>query len=301
ETMEENSYSLCVQDVAYLLQNRYAMITGGKTLDGFPIITFPDSSVEFLSLSEDEYRRLVLYLTSVPSMQDADRGFVLVIDRRNDKWSAVKTVLLKIAGFFPALIQVVFVLRPAGFLQKAISGVSNKFFKEEFKFKAVEKFSKNTSEVSVTLQAMITQWQASVLPNDPSSTSALIEEHGRDHHDLKEDIHSAIRHGETLLSCIRRPSEVDASLDLCPDKLINVAAVQNVLSSCMDKLCAMPSSGDSLMQVQEVLKDVEDFEENVQVEIARMEDVQQRGKCLIEENHYAVDSISPKCMELEKM
>jgi len=29
----------------------------------------------------------------------------------------------------------VFVLRPAGFLQKAISGVSNKFFKEEFKFK----------------------------------------------------------------------------------------------------------------------------------------------------------------------
>ncbi|XP_054708751.1 LOW QUALITY PROTEIN: guanine nucleotide exchange factor DBS-like [Uloborus diversus] len=381
ETMEENSYSLCVQDVAYLLQNRYAIITGGKTLDGFPIITFPDSSVEFLSLSEDEYRRLVLYLTSVPSMQDADRGFVLVIDRRNDKWSAVKTVLLKIAGFFPALIQVVFVLRPAGFLQKAISGVSNKFFKEEFKFKvvvcstieelhchidisqltsdlggtisydhnewiqqrtAVEKFSKNTSEVSVTLQAMITQWQASVLPNDPSSTSALIEEHGRDHHDLKEDIHSAIRHGETLLSCIRRPSEVDASLDLCPDKLINVAAVerlliqldeteksfdafwvghekklqqclelryfeqdfrevQNVLSSCMDKLCAMPSSGDSLMQVQEVLKDVEDFEENVQVEIARMEDVQQRGKCLIEENHYAVDSISPKCMELEKM
>ncbi|KFM76530.1 hypothetical protein X975_24972, partial [Stegodyphus mimosarum] len=47
--MEENSSLLSVQDVAHLLQSRYAIITGGKTLDGFPIITFPDSSVEFLA------------------------------------------------------------------------------------------------------------------------------------------------------------------------------------------------------------------------------------------------------------
>jgi hypothetical protein len=30
-------------------------------------------------------------------MQEADSGFVLVIDRRNDKWHSVKTVLLKIS------------------------------------------------------------------------------------------------------------------------------------------------------------------------------------------------------------
>ena len=38
-------------------------------------------------------------------------------------------------GFFPGLIHVAYVLRPDGFFQKAISEVSNKFFKEEFKFK----------------------------------------------------------------------------------------------------------------------------------------------------------------------
>lgn len=30
-------------------------------------------------------------------MQEADVGFVLAIDRRNDKWNSVKAVLLKIS------------------------------------------------------------------------------------------------------------------------------------------------------------------------------------------------------------
>lgn len=41
-------------------------------------------------------------------------------------------------GFFPGLIHVAYVLRPAGFLQKAISEVSNKLFKDEFKFKVCD-------------------------------------------------------------------------------------------------------------------------------------------------------------------
>ncbi|XP_015927368.1 guanine nucleotide exchange factor DBS isoform X2 [Parasteatoda tepidariorum] len=381
ETMEENDCSLCVQDVAYLLQNRYAIITGGKSLEGFPIITFPDSSVEFLNLSDDEYKKLMLFLTGVPCMQDADRGFVLIIDRRNDKWSSVKAVLLRIAGFFPALIQLVFVLRPVGFLQKAISGVSNKFFKEEFKFKvivcttveelhsyidisqltddlggsiaydhdswiqqrtAVERFSANTKEISITLQDAIIQWQSSTLPNDVETTTILLEEHSKEQQELKDDIQSAIRHGETLLSCIRRPSEEDASLDLCPDKLINVATVerlliqldetaknfdsfwedhkeklqkclelrhfeqdfkeiQSVLSSCIDKLADMPISADSASQVQEVLRNVEEFDQSAQVELNKAIELKEMGEKLIGDNHYGVDSIAPKCVELEKM
>lgn len=31
------------------------------------------------------------------SLQEADLGFHLIIDRRNDKWNSVKTVLLKIS------------------------------------------------------------------------------------------------------------------------------------------------------------------------------------------------------------
>lgn len=39
-------------------------------------------------------------------MQEADMGFVLIIDRRNDKWSSVKTTLLKISVSFVVFCQI---------------------------------------------------------------------------------------------------------------------------------------------------------------------------------------------------
>ncbi|KAK4316257.1 hypothetical protein Pmani_012565 [Petrolisthes manimaculis] len=136
EVLEEGGCALSVRDVSELLHAQYAIITGGKSREGCPILTFPDRG-NFAQLGDEEYRKLIIYLTSVPSLQDADMGFVLVIDRRNDKWNSVKTVLLKISGFFPGLITVAYVLRPAGFFQKAISEVSNKIFRDEFKFRVV--------------------------------------------------------------------------------------------------------------------------------------------------------------------
>lgn len=61
-----NSEPLGVNDVLDLLQEKYAIISGGKSKEGCPIITFPDNN-NFEMLSDDEYQRLMLYLTSVPS------------------------------------------------------------------------------------------------------------------------------------------------------------------------------------------------------------------------------------------
>ncbi|GLH15336.1 Uncharacterized protein GBIM_19803 [Gryllus bimaculatus] len=233
---------LAVRDVVDLLHAQFAIITGGKSREGCPIITFPDLG-NFCSLGDEEYQRLILYLTSVPSMQEADVGFVLLIDRRNDKWNSVKAVLLKISGFFPGLIHMAYVLRPAGFLQKAISEVSNKLFKEEFKFKvvvcncieelhenidksqltpdlggqitychqewiqqrmALEKFSCNTQEVSAALDSFTQSLQDTEFPNDVDATQELLKSQGSEYDDLKEDILSAARHGENLLNSIRQ-------------------------------------------------------------------------------------------------
>lgn len=46
-------------------------------------------------------------------------------------------VLLVKQEYFPGVVHVVYVIRPAGFFQKAISEVSCKFFKDEFKFRVV--------------------------------------------------------------------------------------------------------------------------------------------------------------------
>ncbi|XP_023310608.1 guanine nucleotide exchange factor DBS isoform X2 [Anoplophora glabripennis] len=236
-----NLEPLGVNDVAELLQHQYAIISGGKSKEGCPIITFPDNN-NFQMISDVDYQRLMMYLTSVPSLQDADLGFHLIIDRRTDRWNSVKTVLLKISVYFPGLIHVVYVLRPASFLQKALSEVSNKLFKDEFKFRMIvlstaeelhkyislkqltpdlggtlqynheewieqrvelEKFSTITQQVSSALDEFTKSIEETELPNNVDSTQQLLNKQTETYSDLKEEILSAAKHGENLLCSIK--------------------------------------------------------------------------------------------------
>ncbi|XP_065166036.1 guanine nucleotide exchange factor DBS-like isoform X2 [Atheta coriaria] len=235
---------LCVDDVADLLHPQFAIITGGRSKDGCPLITFPDQN-NFNLLSEVDYQRLMLYMISVPSLQEADLGFHLIIDRRKDRWNSVKTVLLKISVYFPGLIHVVYVLRPESFFQKAISEVSNKLFKDDFKFRmivlgsaeelheyvditqltpdlggvlqydhigwidqrvALEKFSTRTHEVSNALDDFTKKISETEFPNNVDSTQQLLNTQSIEYSQLKDEIISAAKHGEDLLNNIREKS-----------------------------------------------------------------------------------------------
>ncbi|PNJ78153.1 LOW QUALITY PROTEIN: MCF2L isoform 23, partial [Pongo abelii] len=48
-------------------------------------------------IPDKEFQNVMTYLTSIPSLQDAGIGFILVIDRRRDKWTSVKASVLRIA------------------------------------------------------------------------------------------------------------------------------------------------------------------------------------------------------------
>lgn len=63
-TAQLKPYTL--NEIAGLLHPQYAIITGGKSRDGCPLITFPDNN-NFHTLTDIEYQQLMLYLTSVPS------------------------------------------------------------------------------------------------------------------------------------------------------------------------------------------------------------------------------------------
>ncbi|XP_075216691.1 guanine nucleotide exchange factor DBS-like isoform X2 [Lycorma delicatula] len=263
---EEEEEELTVTDVADLLQQQFAVITGGKSLEGYPLITLPDLG-NFTSLSDSDYQKLILYLTSVPPMHEADMGFVLIIDRRNDKWSSVKSTLLKVSGYFPGLLHVAYVLRPSGFLQKAISEVSNKLFKEEFKFKvvicscveelhqfverneltadldgdmpyshqqwieqriALEQFSCQTKAVSQSLDGFTRRLRESTqdLVLSISEAQELLEMQGEEYEGLKEEILRAAQRGETLLGEIRQRVTSNTHE---PSSLSNVTAVERLL------------------------------------------------------------------------
>ncbi|KAJ0182717.1 hypothetical protein K1T71_002086 [Dendrolimus kikuchii] len=248
------------RNVSELLLPQYALATGGLAKDHRPLITFPDNN-NFHIITAPEYRRLLLYLTSVPSILEADMGFHIIIDRRKDRWNSVKTVLLRISEFFPGIIHAVYVLRPASFLQKALSEVSSKLFKEEFRFKvlvcscvdelyehfdrsqltpdlggelqyshsewiqqriALEKFSTLMKEISSKLDDFMHEIVDCDMGNDPSQTKELLDCQETRYKALKSELASATSQGEDLLAQVRKPN-------LNYNIISHVAAVERLL------------------------------------------------------------------------
>ncbi|XP_059408685.1 guanine nucleotide exchange factor DBS-like isoform X5 [Carassius carassius] len=134
EIMEQEISPLCAADISPDLRKQFAFLSGGRGLSGSPIIIFPEYPT-FGELEEQEFLNVLTYLTSVPSVSSTGVGFILVIDRRQDRWASVKGTLLRIAGSFPGNLQLVLVLRPTAFFQRAMSDFFFRFNKDEFKMK----------------------------------------------------------------------------------------------------------------------------------------------------------------------
>ncbi|KAM6985972.1 guanine nucleotide exchange factor DBS isoform 2-T2 [Aplochiton taeniatus] len=134
EIMQTETSLLCAADITPDLRKQFAFLSGGRGRNGSPIIVFPEYPA-FGELQETEFRNVLTYLTSVPSLSATGVGFILVIDRRQDRWAAVKGTLLRIAGSFPGNLQLVLVLRPTTLLQRTLSDILFKFNKDEFKMK----------------------------------------------------------------------------------------------------------------------------------------------------------------------
>ncbi|XP_025220183.1 guanine nucleotide exchange factor DBS [Theropithecus gelada] len=96
EIMHQDIVPLCAADIQDQLKKRFAYLSGGRGQDGSPVITFPDYPA-FSEIPDKEFQNVMTYLTSIPSLQDAGIGFILVIDRRRDKWTSVKASVLRIA------------------------------------------------------------------------------------------------------------------------------------------------------------------------------------------------------------
>ncbi|KAH8234483.1 hypothetical protein KR038_012115, partial [Drosophila bunnanda] len=252
-----------IADVADLLHSQHIIISGGRSPEGCPLITFPDNN-NFHLLEEADYKKIIHYLTSVPSLQDADLGFQLIVDRRKDRWTSVKTVLQQISAYFPGILNAVYVLRPSGLFQKALSEVSSKFSKEDYKFRLVicstlsdlheiidinqltpdmgggliyshhewiqqrmslEKFSSLTHKVSEELDSFLQAIHDLELPNSVESTRKLLDNQVIKYDLLKMEILAAAKHGETLLNNIKSTQE----LKEFSERTGNISAIERLL------------------------------------------------------------------------
>ncbi|XP_069885775.1 probable guanine nucleotide exchange factor MCF2L2 [Dipodomys merriami] len=170
EIMQQDVRPLVAVDIIEQLHRRFAILSGGRGKDGAPIITFPEF-VGFKHIPEDDFLNVVTYLTSIPSMEVASIGFIIVIDRRRDKWSSIKASLMRIAVAFPGNLQLIFILRPSRFIQRTFTDIGIKYYRDEFNMKVpivmlnsvsdlhsyIDK-SQLTEELGGTLEYRHSQW-----------------------------------------------------------------------------------------------------------------------------------------------
>ncbi|NXK48149.1 MCF2L factor, partial [Chauna torquata] len=358
------------------------VFAGGRGKDGAPIITFPEFA-GFSDIPDEDFLNVVTYLTSIPSLEAASIGFIIIIDRRRDKWSAVKASLTRIAGAFPGNLQLVFVLRPSRFIQRTIADIGIKLYRDDFKMKvpiimlnsvsdlhdyidksqltrelggtleyghsqwihhrtAIENFAMTVKTTAQMLQTFGTDLAETELPNDVQCTEELLSAHTDHHSKLKDELKLAVKQGATLLTCIREPVTRSANSKLSPDELENVATVERLLAqldetekafdqfwtkhhlkleqclqlrhfehdfrevkltldNLMEAQAGFSDIGDSVTRVEHLLRDQKQLEEKGQEPLEKAQSLALHGEQLIQNNHYAVDSIRPKCVELRRI
>ncbi|NXY13117.1 MCF2L factor, partial [Atrichornis clamosus] len=382
EIMQQEIRPLVAVDIIEQLHRQFAILSGGRGKDGAPIITFPEFA-GFSDIPDEDFLNVVTYLTSIPSLEAASIGFIIIIDRRRDKWSAVKASLTRIAGAFPGNLQLVFVLRPSRFIQRTIADIGIKLYRDDFKMKvpiimlnsvsdlhgyidksqltrelggtleyghsqwihhrtAIENFAMTVKTTAQMLQTFGTDLAETELPNDVQCTEELLSAHSDHHGKLKDELKLAVKQGATLLTCIREPVTRSANSRLSPDELENVATVERLLAqldetekafdqfwtkhhlkleqclqlrhfehdfrevkltldNLMETQAGFADIGDSVTRVENLLREQKHLEEKGQEPLEKAQSLALHGEQLIQNNHYAVDSIRPKCVELRRI
>ncbi|XP_040281137.1 guanine nucleotide exchange factor DBS isoform X7 [Bufo bufo] len=380
--MHQDTFPMCAADIEDQLKKQFAYLSGGRGENGYPVITFPEYPA-FSEIPETEFQNVLTYLTSVPSLQDAGIGFILVIDRRQDKWASVKASILRIAASFPGNLQLVIVLRPTTFFQRALSDFALKFNKDDFKMKvpiimlnsaaelqnyidksqltedlggtlhychtnwllhrtAIENFAVRVKQTAQILQSFGTELAETELPNDVTTTSSLLAVHTEKRDKMKDDLGLALKQGNDILERIRQPIREDPEYMMNQDQQDNQTTVERLicqlnetetafdefwtkhqqkleqclqlrhfetkfreikaaLDSIYERLSIFKDVGNSCSHVEHILKDLCTFEEKAQETIQLAQVLAREGDHLILSNHYAVDSILPKCTELHHL
>ncbi|XP_070609498.1 kalirin-like [Erythrolamprus reginae] len=224
-------------DVLPILKEKVAFVSGGRDKRGGPILTFPARS-NHDRIRQEDLRKLVTYLASVPSEDVCKRGFTVIIDMRGSKWDLIKPLLKTLQEAFPAEIHVALIIKPDNFWQKQKTNFGSSKFIFETSMVSVEGLTKLvdpsqlTDEFEGTLDYNHDEWielrvsleeffnsaihllsrledlqemlARKEFPVDVEGSRRLIDEHTQlKKKVLKAPVEELDREGQRLLQCIR--------------------------------------------------------------------------------------------------
>ncbi|XP_057594064.1 probable guanine nucleotide exchange factor MCF2L2 isoform X2 [Hippopotamus amphibius kiboko] len=332
EIMQQEIRPLVAVDIIEQLHRQFAILSGGRGKDGAPIITFPEF-VGFKHIPDEDFLNVMTYLTSIPSAGAASIGFIIVIDRRRDKWSSVKASLTRIAVAFPGNLQLIFILRPSRFIQRTFTDIGIKYYRDEFKMKVPIVMLNSVSD----LHDYIDQSQ---LTEDLGGT--LKYRHSQWINHRTDELKLLGMQGATLLSCIQEPATKSPTSKLSLNEAENVVTMKRLLiqldetekvfsqfwsehhlklnqclqlqhfehnfcevklalDNLLEEQAEFTDIGDSAMRVEQLLKEHKKLEGKGQESLEKAQLLAVIGDQLIQSHHYAVDSIRPRCAELRHL
>ncbi|TNN04436.1 hypothetical protein fugu_001465, partial [Takifugu bimaculatus] len=224
-------------DVLPVLKEKVAFVSGGRDKRGGPILTFPARS-NHDRIKQEDLRKLVTYLSTVPSEDVCKRGFTVIIDMRGSKWELIKPLLKTLQEFFPAEICVALIIKPDNFWQKQKTNFGSAKFSFETSMVSVEGLAKLVDPSQLTddfegsldynheewmdLRVSLEEFMSNAVhllsrledlqellskkdfPADVEGSRRLIEEHTQlKKKVLKAPVEDLDREGQRLLQCIR--------------------------------------------------------------------------------------------------
>ncbi|XP_059930629.1 kalirin isoform X4 [Gadus macrocephalus] len=127
-------------DVLPILKEKVAFVSGGRDKRGGPILTFPSRS-NHDRIKHEELKRLVTYLSTVPSEDVCKRGFTVIMDMRGSRWELIKP-LLKTLQEACSQICVALIIKPDNFWQKQKTNFGSSKFSFETSLVSVEGLAK---------------------------------------------------------------------------------------------------------------------------------------------------------------
>ncbi|XP_062332033.1 proto-oncogene DBL isoform X1 [Osmerus eperlanus] len=133
-TLQQVSVPMCMKEVGGFIEKQVAYISGGRGEDSSVIITLPECSA-FSDIPEESLAKVLTYLTLIPRARQPGVKFIIILDRRLDTWSSIKTALARIAASFPGNLHLVLVLRPTSFFQRTVTDIGFRFSQEDFMLK----------------------------------------------------------------------------------------------------------------------------------------------------------------------
>uniref|UniRef100_A0A8C2CEW5 Kalirin RhoGEF kinase n=1 Tax=Cyprinus carpio TaxID=7962 RepID=A0A8C2CEW5_CYPCA len=154
--LKQACFLLCLALSSKISNKSVLFFSGGRDKRGGPILTFPARS-NHDRIKQEDLRKLVTYLSTVPSEDVSKRGFTVIIDMRGSKWDLIKPLLKTLQESFPAEICVALIIKPDNFWQKQKTNFGSAKFTFETSMVSVEGLTKlvDPSQLTADLEGTL--------------------------------------------------------------------------------------------------------------------------------------------------